>query len=372
MRKTIQISSFQMIAIMFNFLLGWPIIYGITKESEQNAWIAILTLTFCGIIQFLFYYFLFCKRDSKTFIEVIQYSFGKYLGMIVSYIYIFYFVYITAITVSDYAFLIRSTLLLHKSYLILSLTFLVVLLFACYVGLEAFARTSELLFFVFLGFLFLSIFLAIINKQIDITNTLPIYDVGKSIKSIFPVSITIPFGELMVLSTLFSHIKKKESFPIKGVISIFLLGCMAAFVTFIIIGMIGPQLLRDSNYPIIEALKKIYILDIIQRFDVAGVIIFMICGFIKAGVYLIAASTSLLNLHPKISITPILICFGIIILSITLYMTKDYPRFAIISVKKNPYLLHLPLQIFVPVLIAIILFVKKLLRNQNKNRVNIA
>jgi spore germination protein KB len=260
-----------------------------------------------------------------------------------------------------------STLLFNKDLWLLSLSFILILLYACYLGMEAFARTAEILFFVFIGFLLLSIFFVFSNSQVDVNNALPVgTDWNKIVKNINARNITIPFGEIIACGALFSYVKESKNFHLKGIITVLLIGCFSSLISFIIIGMLGPQLLKESSYPFIAALAKIYILDIIQRFDIIGVIIFMIGALIKAGVYLLVAKNSIVNLHPKISIAPLLLCFGIIVLSITIYLTKESTFFYFIRFHIVPYYLHLPLQIFIPILIAIILILRKALSVQNK------
>ncbi|MGG0174604.1 GerAB/ArcD/ProY family transporter [Gottfriedia acidiceleris] len=361
MKQTIRISSFQLNAILINFLIGSSIVIGFVKESGNDSWIAVLLAYLYGIFLFLFYCKLFYWADSVSFVQVILFALGKYLGMLFSYAYIAYFIYITARLVTDFAYLTQSTLLTNKSLWILSLIFIITLMFACYFGIEAFARTGEILFFITFTFFILSIMLALINGQFVFNNIQPILGNGWShvFQSLFPTTITFPIGEMIACTTLFTYVKRNDHFPFKGVISILLLGCILSIGALITMGMLGPELFQDSVYPFLEALKKIYIFNIIQRFDLIGVVIFMIGGFIKATVYFLAAFIIFTDLHPKIKKVPIIITFGVIVLCISINLSKEFSKFLYIGLVKVPIFLHIPFQIIIPLLIALIIFFKK-------------
>ncbi|PEK98575.1 endospore germination permease [Bacillus sp. AFS017336] len=360
MNQHLKISSFQMIAIILNFLIGSSIAIGFIKQSGNDNWIAILLVCLYGLLLFFFYCKLFYWADSVSFVQVINFALGRYLGSLILYGYIVYFLYISARVVMDIIYVVHSVLLPNKSLWLLSLFFISSIVYSCYIGIESFARTAELFIFIVISFLIFSFLLALINGQFVLNNVQPILEEGwiKLLKSMFPRAFTVPIGEMIACTTLFSYVKQNDNFPFKGLVSIVLLGCILSIGIFIVMGMLGPELFNDFIYPYLEALKKIYIFNVIERLDLIGVIIVMMSGFIKATVYFLSATIILSDLHPKLKKIPILIFFSLFVFCLSVNMSKGFTNFLYIGLVKVPYYLHIPFQIIIPVLVALIILIK--------------
>ena len=87
------ISLTQLFVLIFNFLLGSSIVIGLGKDAMQNAWIAILLMTFIGIGLMYLYYSINGILPNKNLFEILEYCFTRPISILLSLGYVIYFLH---------------------------------------------------------------------------------------------------------------------------------------------------------------------------------------------------------------------------------------------------------------------------------------
>src|SRR5690606_21963616 len=93
------------------FLIGSSLILTINLDAERNSWLVPIIAGGVGIGLFQLYSYIWKNNECKSLAHILQKNFGKHLGLILSIIYVLYFVYLASRILSDFTFFINKTLL---------------------------------------------------------------------------------------------------------------------------------------------------------------------------------------------------------------------------------------------------------------------
>ena len=187
----------------------------------------------------------------------------------------------------DFSFFLGQTLFHSTPLWVISVTFILVVGYACYLGIEAIARSSEVLsVFHFCLFLFL-ITLGFLSPHFSFHHLFPVFQTPwhKILSSLFPRSITFPFGELMVLATLIPLVKEKDSLRKNGWFPILLSGLLLILSAEMVIGILQAELPKMYYFPFIKAVEALTFLEFFQRMEVVAVLLSITGGFIKLSLF---------------------------------------------------------------------------------------
>lgn len=169
------LSSFQLFALIFGAMLGIGALnigrYA-TYFSGRDGWICVFI---AGLLVFINGYILMriCDRfPGKTFFEIIELIFGKFIGKMILFLWMISFLVISAINLSFSNFIINTYILYDTPPLFLSISMLSTSVYLCVKNLKVIGRIYVLLFLMHIVFFFF--FLPPIFQLGDIRSILPI------------------------------------------------------------------------------------------------------------------------------------------------------------------------------------------------------
>lgn len=128
MEKT-KISTEQLFALMVLFEIGSAVVVGLGMQAKQDAWLAILLGMISGLILFLVYSYLFDQYPKLPLTSYLEKILGRYLGRVLAFIYILYFIYIASRVLRDFGELIVTTTLKGTPLIVVNL--LIVFVIGC-------------------------------------------------------------------------------------------------------------------------------------------------------------------------------------------------------------------------------------------------
>ncbi|MBR2570075.1 MAG: GerAB/ArcD/ProY family transporter, partial [Paenibacillus sp.] len=102
-----KISVHQLYVLVVFYVVVSAIIIAYGVENKQDAWISTLVGTLGGILLFLMNVKIYSYFPGHSFGEVIQFIFGKWLGKLVTILYMIYFMYLSAFVLRDFSELVR-------------------------------------------------------------------------------------------------------------------------------------------------------------------------------------------------------------------------------------------------------------------------
>jgi spore germination protein KB len=211
------ISLWQLFILIINFELGSAMVVSLGNEAKQDAWLAILLATVYGVGLVWAYTFLLNREPGKTLYEIIEKAGEKIFSNILTVMYVLYFFYLSARVLRDFGELITSVILPNRPLEISAWTFMILIVYILYLGLENLGRLNELFTPYLILFIFAITVLLIISGEFTFNNIqLPFKDgVTPVVKAIFPQLMGFPFAgkvsmAMGMLVAIFSVITSKN------------------------------------------------------------------------------------------------------------------------------------------------------------------
>lgn len=355
-----KISPKQLFVLMVLFQVGSSIVVGLGMKAKQDAWIAILLGMLGGLILLVLYFYLYFKNCKLPFTSILKKLLGKYLGGFVSLMYIGYFGYIGARVLRDFSELLRSSILNETPLVVVSASFLIVIAYGCYLGIEVLGRTGEILFMVFTALTILFGFFVFAGANPKSENLLPVLENGWKpvISTVFPLTLTFPFGETIVFLMLYYNLANSKAILKSGFFSVLCSGILLSSVIAINISVLGVSRAGRASFPLLRTLERVEIGQFVTRLDSIVVLILIIGGFVKIVIFIYAVVIGLQDVFKLKDYRKTIIPVCTIILISSLKISEDYSEHIQIGLEVVPKYIHIPLQFGVPLLLGIITFIK--------------
>lgn len=342
------ISSSQLMFLIIGLFQGSALtasfIVGIAK---QNVWLIIIISAVLMIPLFLEFTYFGIKFYGKNLIEINDMIYGKYIGKVISLLYINLFWYIMFANFRYMADFFTTYMFEKTNMIIFIFGIAFVAMYAVKNGIEVIARfTPIIVILTFIVLIFITIFTV---KDASLKNFLPIFQLNlKEVVQSINFMLTVPFGELIVLLMIFPYVEniskiKKYSFIGFSIGVIF-------FVTSIIrntavLGSIG-NIQKLQSY---QVAKELEVGEIIMRTEVLIAILLFFDVFVKICIMYYATVLSIAQLFKLKLYKHLVIPVGIVGIIQALYafptitdyqyiITNIYPIYGIIFVVIIPFI----------------------------------
>jgi len=360
-----KINVIQLFAMMFLFEMGTALVINYGLTAGKDAWIAILLSMGGGIILFFIYYLLFLQYPNLPLTGYTRKIFGKYLGWIIGFFYTIYFLHIASRNLRELGDLLISSTLKETPLLAIIIPLILVICYVLYLGLEVLARTSEVFIVILFLFGIAGNFFVLVSGNVKFYHLLPILENGwKPIfTTAFPYLIGFPFGEMIVFTMLLPLLNKPEYAKRVWLSALIASGIILSWTVSLNIAVLGVSITEKTTFPALATVGKINLLDFIQRLDAIVVFTLLITVFFKAAIYLYVAVIGIADLFNLKKHHRILLPIGIILIYLTMTISSNILE-QTEEGHVEAYLLHLPLQSTIPLIMLIISFIGKHLKKR--------
>jgi spore germination protein KB len=363
------ITSFQLFCMVVFFELGSAIVVPLGLDAKQDAWLAILFGLAGGIILFWVYYSLYRLYPNDTIITYMKKIMGTYAGSLIGIAYVLYFVYIAARVLRDFSSLLGAYTYIFTPIKITSLMMILVIMYVVNKGIVAISRTSEIYIWVLsiIG-LFGNIFI-LSSNIIDVQRITPVLENGWKplFQTVFPLTTTVPFGEMIVFTMIFPYAVKSKDVLRAGLGGMVFSGVLLAWTIALYILVLGVDVASRSPFPLLQLVGRISVGDFIQRLDVLALLTLFMGIFFKVTTFFYAAAIGITEIFPIKSKWLIVIVIGAIIYMYSLEMADSFSEHIEEGLQIVPKFLHIPIQIIIPLLI---LLIAKIKHFRNKNTIS--
>lgn len=354
------ISLGQLSTLTILFLLGSAIVIGIGSDAQNDAWIAQVIALFIGVGVILFYYKFSSNLPEKNLFQIFEFCFGRKISIILSIFYVAYFIYISCRVLRDFGELITTAIMPNTPIEIISVTFSILMGYIIYLGLEVFARTSEIFTpYIFLFFLLLTIFL-FASGDVDIQQIKPILGEGFKpvIKAIFPGILTFPYGEFITFMVIFPSVTAKKYKLRVLMISVVIAALLLIISSLLMICTIGVDTMLRSNFPLLSVARNVSIGNFIERIDALVVFIMMLTLFVKSSIYFFAALKGLEHVF-RLPFRYFAIPSAMIVSLFSVLISVNFADHIQEGILMVPKFLHIPFQFILPIIVFMVLLWKK-------------
>lgn len=363
-----EISLLQLYFLIILFQIGSAAVVGVAMEAKQDAWLAILIGTAIGLLITYMYLFILSIEQGKNLFEIMEISFGRYVAIVLTFAYIVYFFYIAARVLRDFTELLSTNIYPNTPIEFLSICLMIVIIYVVYLGLEVLARASET-FMPYIGLFLLALaFFLFAGGNVNFSNLQPFLaeGFGPIFKAVFPSLITFPFGEAIALTVVMALTKKKKQMPKVTLLAVLSSGITLTLFKIMKVSVLGISIIGRLSFPLLSAAREISFANFIERIDAIVIFVMMLGVFVKVALFLFAGLKGLEYIF-KIPYRYFTIPMGLLIANTSIFISTNYAEHLEEGLEFVPMYLHLPFQIWLPLLIAIIIFFKKKKKKRGEN-----
>ncbi|MCU6602244.1 spore germination protein [Peribacillus frigoritolerans] len=366
------ISGYQLFVLIFLFEMGSALLVPLAGEAKQAAWLVILIAMIGGFLLFFIYYGLFQYYPDQLLTEFVRSILGNFLGRIVAFLYILYFIYLAARVLRDFGDTLLTFAYPHIPLFVANAAFILVVVYTVRKGVEVLTRTGEL-FFVLENLLLMTFFLLIVaSGMIHLNNLKPVIEmnVTEMVKMAFTKTIFFPFGEIISFLMIFPYLNEPKRLKKIGISSIAAAGLFLAIIMAMNIAVLGVDLTTRSQYPLLSLIQSIEVAGFLERLDVYFLFLLMIGGFIKISVFTYVAVTGTANVFNVKQPSRLAYPVGFVILLSSIIIASSFTEHMHEGLGAVPIYIHLPFQVIIPLLLLIIAFFKnrKKKKGQHQNK----
>ncbi|MBS4534756.1 endospore germination permease [Clostridium sp. D2Q-14] len=353
MLKNIEISNKELIILMAGFIIGDSIIVNIARAVKQDAWISIIISWVFAYVLIGMYVYIAKLNPNKTLIEILIDIFGKYIGRILSVLYLWYFLHLSSLIFRSYSEYISIVVFPETPRIFITAFSSVALVIGLKYGLETIARTSMIAFIIPP----ISIIIILLRsfKHMDITNIQPVLEYGMNpiLKTSFGL-LTFPFGEAILFLMIFTFVNKKEKILKSSFISITFVGVLLIIISLMNIMVLGPEMI-NRNYFNLHRTSTVVPGAIIDPFITVSQLVLAAIQIWICIYSLLIGITQLFNLNDY---KPFVIPIVIISVSLSNWLYNNVAEMFRIAQEIYPYY-AIPFQFIIPIIILIISLIKQ-------------
>lgn len=287
------ISNYQLIVLMIGSTTAYGhfvFVHLCLMFAGRDGWISLVSgISFGSLILYLQFKVILGKQGNSIIIRCKE-AFGKWGGSGIGVIFVVYFLCVSAITIKTvvtFLGLVYPTT--PPSVFVLAELALGV--WAVRSGLEVFARTVE---FLLPGLIILGLAASMLSmKDKDVTQLLPIFEHGLTPVLKGSLIFVAMFSEFIVYNLAADEANLKAKLPRQS--WWFSLIIMVMFLAPVIgpVMVFGEELAKRLAYPTFTEIQYIQVLNIIERFDVAGILLWTIGSFFRVTMFLYSATKGL-------------------------------------------------------------------------------
>lgn len=279
-----RISGKQLFVCSCLYTVGSAIIYiphTVIITAKHDAWISSFLAVAVGLLLTCLYISIQKLYPELTLIQMLEATFGKWVGKVVGLITVVGFFYLIAImALRDLGDLIVIQVMPDTPQLVIHFFFLIVVAYSVKHGLEVIARTAEILFPFSIG---LYVFVAaLLPLKTDLAHLLPVGANGwKPIVGGMISNLGFPFFEVFIFTLILTFVHPKQTLAKPFLGGVFLGGIMVAVATLNSLLVLGVEFSSSKLYAPYMLGAEINIGDVIQRLEVVIGAIWFISIYIK-------------------------------------------------------------------------------------------
>ncbi|CAH0267345.1 Spore germination protein YndE [Peribacillus sp. Bi96] len=355
-----KINTIQFFCLIVLFEIGSALLLEVGRSAGKYGWISLIVAGLLGCILYLVYTKLHTYYPSLPLTQYTQLIWGKHIGIIISFLYALYFMYMAARILRDFTALLLIMAYRNTSPVILAALMMGVCMYGIKQGIQTIGRVALAGFVLLFSILFLIIIFQWINGLLDVENVRPIIprDWSPILHTIFPTALTIPFGEMIAFSMIFPDLDQKSKVKKIGLYAIIASCLFLAFSSIVNIMILNEDIVESSIFPLLSAASLVDIAHFITRLEALVVITLVTLGIFKLLVFFYCTVIGIADILQIKNQNKLILPIGLLILTLSFAIAPNYIEHIYIGIHKVPYYLHIPLQIVVPILLLLTAFIK--------------
>lgn len=325
-----KIAPLQFGILVFMFALGSAAILLpsiIISIAKQDAWISVLLSIIVDISFISLWHRLSKKSPNQSLIQYSERILGKWLGKMVGFVYVWYFLYLSSLVLHNVGSFITTNVLVQTPMQVVHIIFMLSVIYAAYLGLEVIARACEVFFPWVIIIIFITAILLV--KDIHLSKLLPILPDGwqTPVKGIYPL-LGFPISESVIFLMIFPFVDRQNQ--IKKYFTLFIISTalIGTLIVIISISVLGVDITARSTFAVFEVAKEIRVGTFFERVEVLIGGIWIMTIFVKLSFCFYAANLASAQLFHLKSYRVTILPYGILVTAFSLLVHPNTAQFA--------------------------------------------
>lgn len=364
-----QISLKQLFVLTVFFQIGTTIIFGFGAAAGRDAWIVILLSLTLGILAIVNYLTLAYLNPGLTLVEWFPAQFGKWIGTPIAWLYPLLFLYEVGRILNDVKYLTTTIILVDTPFLAIVVFFLLSVAYLQFCGIEVIARIGEIFFPYFLAMIFGSIILILVSDILKVENLLPVLKNGwmPVFKASFPLGASQGFAQTLELAMIWSLVNSSQKELVRTTLFATLFsGIIILISVLMIITGLGEFFYKIESFPMFALVSKVNIGGIIKNLDAFAVLLFILSAFFKILLHLFFAIRGIQILTKLENGQKLIIPLTIFSIYLGYSVSSNFEEHIKVATEVFPYNLWILLLWVFPVLLLIVMLIKRASKNRKK------
>lgn len=264
----------------------WLTVSPTIEIAKQDAWISLTVAGVIGLVVTLIVVRVSQLHSSYTLVEFTQRIFGKWVGKLISVLYILVWFSVSADILRIFSFFINQVLF-HDTpiWIIAALMVSAMIYINCAGSVEAIARFSEMAGPLLLVGIVITFALNLSNIHPNLL--LPVFADSGVINILKGSLVNASFlGESMMIMMLTPFIANPQKLLKPTLLAIGIPSLIAIFTAVMVITTFGTNISSTLVFPYFSMVRFINYLEFIQNLDVWIVFIWIFSVFVKLSIYL--------------------------------------------------------------------------------------
>ncbi|WP_028608292.1 GerAB/ArcD/ProY family transporter [Paenibacillus harenae] len=280
-----QISAVQCAKIFYLFALGSAALIlpsAVIAIAKQDAWISMLLAGPFNYLVLALYLSLADRFPNMSLAQYAEKVLGVWAGKAVTFTFVLFFLLLSSLVLRNISDFLGLSVLPQTPDWFIDITFMVVIIYGVFLGIETIARTGEILF-AWALFVFIIITFSLLN-QFEFQNFEPLLYEGivRPIKGVYPI-LGFPIGEFVFLTVILPLVKKEDRPKLRHELNkaVILLIVTGVLLTVFLIGILGVDEAARSPFAVYDMAKNINIEEVLVRVEILVAMVWIATVFMK-------------------------------------------------------------------------------------------
>lgn len=317
----------QLFAMIVLFELGTALVVPVGLESGHAVWISILMALPGGILLYLVFADLYRQFPDLIISGYARRILGSWIGWPLSLLFLPVLLYNGSRNLREAGDLLISASYDKTPIFIINTIMIIAVMYILIQGIEVYARTAEIFFWIIIVMGFICNFIVIAAGLVEYKDLFPIHanDLWQALGSAYPNIWIFPFGELMCFTTILPHFSKSRKIKKSGVAAIILSACLLSFTHAVEMGVLGEKLYSRTTFPMFTTITLVNVANFVQRLDAFVMLTLIIGVFFKMTIYCYAAVAIASDLFKVRNASKLVIPAGVVMLFSSFISAENYP-----------------------------------------------
>lgn len=344
-----QIGPGELSALLFGFLIGSSLVVPMGIQAREASWVTLVLGGMAGLAVAWVYTALALRFPGQSLIGYSKLVLGRWLGGAAGLLYIWYGIHLGALVLRNFGEFLVSTILPRTPMVVPMILLAGVCAYGVRHGVETLGRAAQVMNTIVVAQVLLITML--LAKEIQFDYLLPLFGdgLGPILLGAFS-TLGFPFGETVVFALLLPLVHPTKQVRPAIMLTIAVGALFLSAVHARNTAVLGAQVIQAERFPTFGTTQTVDVADFITRVDAIVVGNWIVTGFMKVAVCLLAVSRGVAEWTGVGEYRPLVLPLGAIMVALSVILYDNISVMSAFATAIWP-LYSMPFQILMPLLL---------------------